>query len=193
MCRRVFYKIQELQPTHVCIAGDGPQSSHTRRAILKEYKANRPACPELIKYQLKHADVLCDALNMKYVSCNNYEGDDVIHTFVHQAIQQGFDAIDIIADDKDLFALLIHPSVCIHRISKPMDPIKVEDPSRNAIPLQNFNVLPSQIPDFLALVGDTADNIKGCPTIGAKRAQWLLHKYKNIDGIFNELNHVAQT
>eukprot|EP01084_Bolivina_argentea_P313015 541990_1 len=194
LCRKIFNKIQQLNPTHVCIAGDGYQSSQKRKQISKDYKANRPECPPLIAYQLSNTYILCNILKITYTSYEGYEADDIINTFVTQALKHNFDSIDIIADDKDLFTLLIDSRVAIHKLSKSIiNPIQILNPNEDVIPIKQFNVLPYQIPDFLALVGDSVDNIKGCPTIGIKRAQWLLNKYKNIDGIFAQLNDIRMT
>lgn len=197
LCRKIFQKIQQLNPSHVIVAGDGYDGNSTRREIQKDYKANRPQTPQLIKYQLSNINNFLNILNIGFISIESHEADDIIHTMVKQAISKNFNSIHIVADDKDLFSLLDNNRVYIHRLSKSkyqesINPITIKNPSIDVIPIKNFNVLPCQIPDFLALVGDSVDNIKGCPMVGYKRAQLLLNQYKNIDGIFNNIDDIKK-
>ena len=195
LCRKMFNKIKQIKPTHCIIAGDGYNSNDTRREIQKDYKAFRPQCSDIIKYQLSNIDKLLDILKIPFISQELHEADDIINTFVNQAINRDFEEVHIIADDKDLFTLLSNSRVAIHRLSNKsidINPIRVINPHKDVIPVKNYNVLPSQIPDFLALVGDTVDNIQGCPGVGFKRAQQLLTQYQNIDGIFNNITKIAK-
>ena len=91
LCRTVFRKIEELNPTHVCIAGDGYQSSHKRREILNNYKAHRPDPGDNIKFQLENVSKLCNIMKIIFASQELYEADDVINTFVKQAIDKNFE------------------------------------------------------------------------------------------------------
>ena len=191
----MFNKIREIQPTHCILAGDGYQSCQTRREIHKDYKATRPECPDLVKYQLANIDQILDIVKIGLIKQEYHEADDIIFTMVNQALSRNFEEIHIVADDKDLFTLLSNSKVFIHRLSSKsteINPIRILDPSTEVIPVTNYNVLPCQIPDFLALVGDTVDNIAGCPGIGYKRGQQLLNEYKSIDGIFSNINRITR-
>lgn len=186
MIKTIVPHIQSFCPTHVIIAGDASDASDYRRQICKHYKRNRPPCPEPIKYQLSNAWKLCDALRLPFVTCSHYEADDVIHTFVHQAIKDNFSHIRIIADDKDLFSLLHDERVEIHRLCRS----EILNVTNNGIINSSFQTKPLQMPDFLALVGDRVDNIPGCCTIGTQRATMLLNKYENIDEIYANLDEI---
>ena len=193
MCRKTVNMIEEIQPTHICVAGDSYGSNTVRRSILDSYKRQRPKCSEMVKYQLANIQRLCKHIGFGYAEHTGYEADDVIHTFVRQALGRDFASIDIIGDDKDLLQLLTDKRVTIHRhYMSTLTPLRIDDPETEVIPIVNLNVLPRQIPDFLALVGDSVDNIPGCPTIGSKRAALLLKTFGCIDLLFKHLDEIER-
>eukprot|EP01084_Bolivina_argentea_P313016 541994_1 len=189
LLRTVFKHIKHINPTHVVIAGDGQDSSATRRDKYPDYKLNRPKCPEVIKHQLINVHHICNAVHIPFITQQRHEADDIINTFVKQAIQHNFHEIHIIADDKDLFTLLDDERVQIHRCYRSE---KIQIPNNEIIPLSKFMIKPKQIPDFLALVGDPVDNIPGCCCVGIKTAGRLLNMYENIDAIFDNLEDIQK-
>ena len=124
----------------------------------------RDPAPEIVRWQLEHTQMMTeDVLKLYYAAADRFEGDDVIHTISTMALNgdHSFDQVHIIGDDKDLFSLCRDRRVTIHRMTGSPSPklIHVQCPEEEAIPDPDYKVLPSQIPDFLALAGDRVDNI----------------------------------
>lgn len=155
--------IAETYPrTIVCAEGRRP----IRFEWAADYKANRPEKPPEARESLAQIiDEVC-SMGLPLVSVDGYEADDLIATFVAQSREP----VQIVSIDKDLAALL---SETVNMVinGKPFGPAEC---------LAKFGVRPDQIRDFLALTGDSADNIKGCPGIGAKRAAALLTKFGTL-------------
>jgi 5'-3' exonuclease len=149
--------------TIVCAEGRRP----IRFEWASDYKANRPEKPAEARESLVHViDDLCEA-GIPLVSVDGCEADDAIATLVGQAREP----VQIISIDKDLAALL-SDTVTMVINGKLFGPAEC---------FAKFGVRPDQIRDFLALTGDSADNIKGCPGIGAKKAAALLTKFGTLD------------
>ena len=122
----------------------------------------RRVCPEIIRWQLANIQsVFEDIIRIHYTALDCHEGDDIINTVVRLALNQDFNSVHIIGDDKDLLSILSDNRVRLHRKSGSLSPstVHVPHPESDPIPVEDYNVLPHQIPDFLALVGDRVDNI----------------------------------
>ena len=148
----------------VCVADVGRRSF--RHDIDPNYKAHRPPMPDDLRVQIGPLNQFIAALGLPMIGVEGVEADDVIATLTKQARQSG-EAVIIASSDKDLMQLVEEGGVELY------------DGMRNrhydvAGVREKFGVAPQQIADYLALVGDTSDNIPGVPKVGAKTAaKWL--------------------
>ncbi|MDA9610379.1 DNA polymerase I, partial [Pseudomonadota bacterium] len=146
-----------------------------RHSIYKDYKANRPPMPPELREQLAPLKSICNAMGMPVIEIPDVEADDVIATLAVMGAQRGIPMI-ISSLDKDLMQLVEDPLVKMVNTmnNKVYDVAGVQE---------KFGVHPDQIIDYLALVGDTSDNIPGVPKVGPKTAVKWLNEFKDLEGI----------
>ncbi len=154
-----------------------------RHDIYKDYKANRPPMPEDLREQLSPLKEICNAMGMPVIEIPNVEADDVIATLAVMGSQQGMPMV-ISSLDKDLMQLVKDPLVKIMNTmnNQIYDVAGVEE---------KFGVHPTQIVDYLAIVGDTSDNIPGVPKVGPKTAVKWLSEFKNLQGIIDNADSLT--
>ena len=143
--------LKDLSPTHVAVAFD-PKGGTFRNQMYAEYKAHRPPMPEELAAQWPWVHDVTDAFNINRICIQNYEADDVIARMAKKAEAKGWD-VTIVSTDKDLMQLVNEHVTLINA----MGDIRTDVQGV----VDKFGVHPGQIIDFLALVGDTADNIPG--------------------------------
>lgn len=170
------------KPEKLAIAFDTAKPTF-RKEIYKEYKANRDAPPEDLVVQIPEIFKSVDAFGVKRLELPGFEADDIIGTIVKKAKRDGYD-VDIITGDKDLMQLVD-------------EHVTVYDPMRDrryGIPevKEKFGVNPNQVIDFLALMGDSSDNIPGVTGIGEKTAAELINQFGSLDGIYEGLDKIKQ-
>ena len=146
-----------------------------RHSIYKDYKANRPPMPPELREQLAPLKAICNAMGMPVVEISDVEADDVIATLAVMGAKQNIPIV-ISSLDKDLMQLVEDPLIkMVNTMNNQIyDVAGVEN---------KFGVLPTQIIDYLALVGDTSDNIPGVPKCGPKTAVKWLSEFKDLAGI----------
>lgn len=143
-----------------------------RNHLFEAYKAHRPPMPEELKAQLKPLQELIEALGIPLIIEEGVEADDVIATLARQAKALNFDVV-VATSDKDLAQLVDERLILDNTMSETcLDVAGVQE---------KFGVPPDKIADYLALVGDPADNIPGVPGIGPKTAAKLLNQYGRLD------------
>ena len=143
-----------------------------RHDLYKDYKANRPPMPEELREQLSPLKEICNAMGMPVIEIPKVEADDVIATLAEMGARQGMPIV-ISSLDKDLMQLVEDPLVKMMNTmnNQVYDVAGVEG---------KFGVHPNQIIDYLALVGDTSDNVPGVPKVGPKTAVKWLSEFKTI-------------
>ena len=171
-----------INPTHLAVAWDGGLAKE-RVALLPEYKAQRPAVPDALETQLLEIYRFLKASNITSHLQEGFEADDCIATIARNAVGQGFQVV-IASSDKDFFQLV---STKVG-ILNPND--KEAHVWREAEVRNKTGVAPTQIVDWLALVGDAVDNIPGVPGIGAISAARLLNEFHSVDELFYRLEEV---
>ena len=152
-----------------------------RDRLYSEYKANRPPMPEELRAQVEVIHTVIRALGLPLLSVPDVEADDVIGTLARAGTTQGMETL-IISGDKDL-AQLVGPRVMMY------DSMKDVLYDRDGVK-EKFGVPPEGIVDFLALVGDTSDNIPGVPKVGPKTAARWLSEHGSLDKLVEHSDSV---
>jgi 5'-3' exonuclease len=176
----------ENDPSHVAVCFDAAMTSF-RNEIEPEYKAQRGEPPEDLEPQFDLCREISVALGFATYEVAAYEADDLLGALCDEVIRRRGRA-RVLTTDKDLCQLVREDGrVVIHDLAKErtLDADGVRE---------KFGVSPSQIPDYLGLVGDTIDNLPGVPGVGAKSAAGLLQTFGSIEGIpsdFDEWPEIA--
>ena len=165
--------VQEYQPAHMAVVFDAKGKTF-RNDMYKEYKANRPPMPDDLRTQIEPIHQLVDALGYPRIVVPNVEADDVLGTLAQQAEAAGYDVL-ISTGDKDLAQLVTDKISLINTMSN-----HISTPDSV---LEKFGVPPEKIIDYLALIGDSADNIPGINKVGPKTAVKWLKEYESVDNI----------
>ncbi len=153
-----------------------------RHDIFPQYKANRPPAPQELLDQLPVAIEWIKKMGFKQLELSRYEADDIVASVATIAKQSGF-RVEIVSHDKDLYQLIDDDKVVLY------DPIKKEDINEEKCQLK-FGVKPKYIIDYLALVGDAADNIPGVKGVGAKGAKKLIDEFGTVEEIYQNIDNV---
>ncbi len=153
-----------------------------REEIFPEYKAQREAPPDDLLAQIPLVKTACDHLGLSVWEAATFEADDVIGTLARQALAQGV-PVTIVSNDKDLAQLLAFDGdIDLLRTSGSGKNASVERLRRGDVP-RVFGVEAHQIPSFLALRGDTVDNIPGLKGVGDKTAAKWLAQSADLEGL----------
>ncbi|MEK9626520.1 MAG: DNA polymerase I [Gammaproteobacteria bacterium] len=178
MLRRL---LREQDTPYFVVVFDAPGKTFRDR-LYKEYKANRPPMPDDLRSQIEKVHAVIKALGLPLLSISDVEADDVIGTLARAASNHDMEAF-IVSGDKDL-AQLVGPGVTMCDSMK--DVIYDEQGVQ-----EKFGVPPDRIIDFLALVGDTSDNIPGVPKVGPKTAARWLMDYGSLDALVEQADSVS--
>ncbi|MCB0341859.1 MAG: DNA polymerase I [Pseudobdellovibrionaceae bacterium] len=173
--------LREIKPDYLVYCFDRKEPSF-RNELYEEYKANRTEMPEDLVPQIPYIRKLTQALGIKDLDLQNYEADDIIGSLTEWGKNQGVD-VTIVSGDKD-FAQLVGRGVTLYDTMKNVR----YDASGVA---EKWGVQPEQIIDYLALVGDSSDNIPGVRGVGPKGAEKLLAEYKTLDGIYENIDKIS--
>ncbi|HEY1663260.1 MAG TPA: 5'-3' exonuclease H3TH domain-containing protein [Verrucomicrobiae bacterium] len=169
-------------PTHLMVVWDGGLSS-ARMAALPEYKAQRPEMPEDLRPQLDEITAYLDAAGIASYCGSGIEADDYIACLARQAADLGMNVI-IASSDKD-FMQLVSARVGLLNPNDKSETIWTDEQVR-----AKAGVEPSQIVDWLSLMGDSVDNIRGVPGVGPKTATDLLKQFGSIENLYRHLDGV---
>ncbi len=153
-----------------------------RNDLYPEYKANRAAMPDELRAQIAPIHAIIRAMGLPLLVIDGVEADDVIGTLARQATEQQIEIL-ISTGDKDM-AQLVSPHVTL------IDTMKGETTDRQGV-IDRFGVPPELIIDYLALMGDSSDNIPGMAGVGPKTAVALLQGIGSINEVANNLDQVA--
>ncbi|MBQ3672434.1 MAG: DNA polymerase I [Kiritimatiellae bacterium] len=170
--------IKREQPTHLVLAMDptGPTFRHT---AYPPYKAQRQKMPEELAANIPYAFELAAALKIPVVRVDGFEADDVMGTLAVKGAAAGFDVF-MATPDKDA-AQLVRPGVRLYRPARAGDEAEVYDADK--VCAHWHLTSPAQMIDYLALAGDSSDNIPGIRGVGEKTAADLLARFGDVEGI----------
>ena len=174
--------LEEAKPEHVAVAFDESLTKSFRNAIYPAYKANRDPAPPELKRQFGLCRELCRLLGTAEFGSPTHEADDIIGTIATRLRAAGHRAV-LVTRDKDL-AQLIHDGdhYWDYAGERRFGYADIEG---------QFGVRPERMADFLALTGDSVDNIPGVPGVGPKTAAALLREFASLEEIYEGLDKVA--
>lgn len=179
----MLMKVLDVEkPKKLAIAFDTAKPTF-RKELYAEYKANREKPPDDLVVQIPHIFRAVDAFGVKRIEKEGYEADDIIGTLTKKALKEGY-AVDIITGDKDLMQL-VNEKVTLY------DSMRDKRYNPQGV-VEKMQVKPEQIVDYLALMGDSSDNIPGVTGIGEKTAAELLNQFGSLDGIYENLDKIKQ-
>ena len=175
--------IEEEKPTYIMVAFDkGKTFRHDKYDF---YKQGRIETPNELKQQFPKAKELLNAMGIKYFEIDNYEADDIIGTFAQYCNDEPNFIGTIISSDKDLLQLISN-DIDI-KLLKQQDYVRYNQKTFT----EEYGIQPINIIDLKALMGDSSDNIPGVKGIGEKTALKLLQEYKNLNGIYENIDKIS--
>jgi DNA polymerase I len=174
--------IRERKPEYICVVFDAP-GPNFRHELSEAYKATRQVTPEELIPQIPYIKKAVQYFGVPEMELEGYEADDLIATLTHWASARGLEIV-VVSGDKDLHQLIQDPVV------RQWDP-QNDRVFTELVVLERFGVTPGQMVDYLALVGDTTDNIAGVKGVGGKTASQLLKKWGSLDGIYAHLDEIS--
>lgn len=172
--------VKDEQPDNIAMVFDAKGKTF-RNDIYAEYKANRPPMPDDLREQIQPLHEIIQAQGFPLISIEGVEADDVIGTLSVEATQRGYQVL-ISTGDKDM-AQLVNPDVRL--INTMNNHLMTEE----AV-VEKFQVKPDQIIDYLALMGDTSDNIPGVPKVGPKTASKWIAQYGSLQAVMDHAEEI---
>lgn len=180
----VILKILDTdKPDYLAVAFDTGKTF--RNDLFPEYKATRAKMPDDLKPQIERIRQLIDAFPFPRLEVEGYEADDVLGSVAQHAVEKGL-GVKIITGDRDLLQL-VTDSIVVNLAGAKLSEAKDYFPKDVK---EYLGVLPEQVVDYKALVGDQSDNIPGVQGVGEKTAVSLLSQYPTLEGIYNHLDEL---
>jgi DNA polymerase-1 len=173
--------LADYNPTHVAVVFDSKTKTF-RHELSPVYKANRTEMPSDLGCQIKPLHALIRAMGIPLISASGVEADDVLGVLACYAKTQGHHVI-IATSDKDM-AQLVNEHITLE------DTMSKTKLTVDGV-FEKFGVRPDQIADYLALVGDSSDNIAGVPKVGAKTAAKWLAQYDTLDNLVAHADEIT--
>ncbi|UJR63752.1 DNA polymerase I [Dickeya zeae] len=173
--------LQQYHPSHVAVVFDAKGRTF-RDDLFEHYKSHRPPMPDDLRAQIEPLHRMVKAMGLPLLSVSGVEADDVIGTLAQQAERAGKPVL-ISTGDKDMAQLVTPQITLINTMNNTiLGPDEV---------CAKYGIPPSLIIDFLALMGDSSDNIPGVPGVGEKTAQALLQGVGGLDALYDNLDKIA--
>lgn len=177
--------LRKEEPTHIAVAFD-PEGPTFRHKEFEDYKAQREATPEVIKLSVPIIKEIIRAYNIQVLEVPGYEADDVIGTLAKQADKSRFD-VYMMTSDKD-YGQLTEPHIFMYRPKYGSSDYEILNDRKI---VEKYNIeRPSQVIDLLGLMGDSSDNIPGCPGVGEKTAVKLLNEFDTIENLLENTDQL---
>lgn len=185
-CNTLEEVLRKEKPTHMAVCFD-PKGGHTfRHEAYPEYKAQRDAQPEDITLSIPYIKRIIEAYRIPIVEMEGYEADDIIGTLSRLAEPEGFDTY-MMTPDKD-YGQLVTDHVFMYRPALKGQGFEIRGVSEVC---GRYGISePSQVIDLLALEGDTADNIPGCPGVGEKTAAKLIQQFGSVENMLANTDQI---
>jgi DNA polymerase I len=173
----VIKLLRENKPDYMAFCYDRKEPSF-RHELYADYKANRTEMPEDLEPQIPYIKKLTEVLGIFGIEKDKFEADDLIGTLALLGAKENCD-VSIVSGDKD-FAQLVNDRISMY------DTMKNVRYDRHGV-IEKWGVAPEQMIDYLAIIGDSSDNIPGVHGVGPKGAQKLLAEFKTLKGIYENV------
>ena len=174
--------IAQVEPSHIAVVFDAKGKTF-RDELFEQYKSHRPPMPDDLRAQVQPLHTIIKALGIPLISIEGVEADDVIGTLAVQAAKDGKDVL-ISTGDKDMAQLVNEHIMLINTMTNTLL-------DREGV-IEKYGIPPELIIDYLALRGDSSDNIPGVKGVGEKTALALLQGIGSIQTIYQNLDKVAE-
>ncbi len=178
--------LREERPEYIVVAFDTGKPTF-RHAKFPAYKATRQKMPSDMKEQLPRIYQIIEAMRLPVIEREGVEADDVIGTLACKAAQEGIEAI-LVTGDKD-FTQLVSPLIKMLNPKRRGDEFELID--QEAVRAK-FGVGPEEMVDFLALMGDSSDNIPGVPKVGQKTAAAMIRQFGSLEAVLENADKVTK-
>jgi len=175
--------LHEEKPDSLVVVFDSKAPSF-REEISKEYKAQRPPMPDNLSSQIPYVKKIVTAMGIPLIEKEQFEADDIIGTIVHKLRNEPID-IYMVTSDKDMMQ-------CVSKRAVILDTMKNQRIGEQEV-VEKFGIQPQHMVDYLALCGDTSDNIPGVPGIGEKTARELVSTLGTIETIYENIHAIKKT
>jgi DNA polymerase I len=176
--RQILKIIKDEKPDYLAVVFDSKEKTF-RHKMFEPYKATREKMPDELKPQINWIKELLDAMNIPVLMLDGYEADDIIGTMALAGEKAGFQ-VYMVTGDKD-FMQLVTEQITMYAPAAGKKETALIGPAEVKA---KWGVEPRQIIDFLALMGDSSDNVPGVPGVGEKTAAKLLQSYQSLENIF---------
>ena len=184
----MFKFLDEEHPTHLVVAFDLKEPTF-RHKMFQAYKGTRKKMPEELHEQVPRMKKMLALMGIKTVELAGYEADDILGTLAKRGEKEGME-VRVITGDRDLLQLASeHIMIRIPKTKK--GGTEVENYLANDV-MDKYQVTPVEFIDVKALMGDTADNIPGVPSVGEKTATNLIVQYKSVENIYEHIDEITR-
>ncbi len=182
--RMLLKLIQDQNPDYLVVAFDPPRKSF-RFGLYPQYKANREKMPDELRSQIEEIKHMLSVLGIKRLEEADYEADDVLGTIAEKYASKQLEVV-LVTGDKDAYQL-VGRNVSIYANKKGITEFEIYD--EKAVK-EKLGLSPQQVIDYMALTGNTSDNIPGVRGVGEKTAQRLISDYGSLDNIYAHLAEI---
>lgn len=165
------------KPTHLAVAFDLSRSSF-RTEEYPEYKGTRGETPPEFNGQTELLREALNAMNIKTITRENFEADDILASLADQSGAKGFNVF-VVSGDRDTFQLISESTTILYPVKGVLNLARMDD----AAVLEKYGIHAKQYPDLAALVGETSDNLPGIPGVGPKTAAKWLQAHGDLAGV----------
>lgn len=177
--------LKSENPSHIAVVFD-LNAPTFRHEMFEAYKANREEMPEDLRKSIPYIRQIIEAYQIPIIEKAGFEADDVIGTLAKKAETEGYQTF-MVTPDKD-YAQLVSDNIFMYKPGRGGNEVEIWGVDQVK---ENFMIeRPEQVIDILGLMGDTADNIPGCPGVGPKTAMKLIADFGSIDGLYANLNQL---
>ena len=182
--RMFFHVLLEFKPPYCAVIWDPPKPSF-RAKIYTDYKATRKAMPDDLRPQIEEIQAILKENNFYSMSLDDYEADDIMGALTKRFSKDK--QVFLISGDKDCYQLL-NKNVLMLRSAKGVSEFIFIDQKWLK---EYLGLKPSQVTDYMALVGDASDNIPGVKGVGAKMASKLIEEYVSLESIYEQIDGIT--
>ena len=183
----LFKNLEDIKPDYIMIAFDSKTGADTRKKIYDGYKKSRHKMPDELAEQMPEIKEILDAMNIKHIELDDFEGDDILGTFAKKFGNKN-NQVYILSGDRDLFQL-IDENILVRIPRTRAGKTETEIYDINKVKEDYNGLTPVELIELKALMGDSSDEIPGCPGVGPKTAESLLSKYHTIDNLYKSIEN----